>query len=537
MLKMALKPLFQTFRQAWDGLEGLLMFQDEPADLIITDLMMPNMDGISMLRKLRAIDSQVPVLLMTANLEHELLVQAINLGVCRFIPKPLDIGLLRDALESVSRDIASARMADILRRREMELLRYRDRYHSQQEEMARRKERHIAVNMLRDTLLADDTGGWLIDLVHEPKDVMSGDSFSLRLFRDQGALLFLADAMGSGLSASVTSMLSTSFFNHMLEGCACYCINFEATVERVCTYIARNLLEEEVFSCIMAHHDLAGNRLLLAAFGMPPVLALREGKVERIRGGNPPISSYQRTIAIKTLDLTGVTDILLHTDGLSDAEVVGEPYNNFLGRDFSETSTAGQLWERFCALTNSNRDDDSTVIRLIRSGPAVGRRHARFSCPGTLAGITGLEEQCLSYFVTEGVSQDQQDELEVALGEALLNAFEHGCLRLGGARKTELIMSGDYDQVLADAVPRDGEYITLDIYLEQRVAGTFVFLDLQDPGVGWEGAHAAHSIPLSATTTPRGRGLTIIARSVDLVGRSLAGNRVVLAKKLKEENR
>ncbi|MCE1226665.1 MAG: response regulator [Geobacteraceae bacterium] len=48
-------------------------------DLIVTDLMMPMMDGIAMLHEIRKSNQKIPVILMTASLEHVHLVEAINL--------------------------------------------------------------------------------------------------------------------------------------------------------------------------------------------------------------------------------------------------------------------------------------------------------------------------------------------------------------------------------------------------------------------------------------------------------------------------
>lgn len=68
LLKMMLRPFDVNFREASDGLEGLEEIRRGKPSLIILDVMMPKMDGLTMLKTLRADPSTeaVPVLLFTA---------------------------------------------------------------------------------------------------------------------------------------------------------------------------------------------------------------------------------------------------------------------------------------------------------------------------------------------------------------------------------------------------------------------------------------------------------------------------------------
>jgi two-component system KDP operon response regulator KdpE len=77
-------------RTAADGVEGLKQANDWRPDLIITDLAMPNMDGLDLCRKIRSV-SQVPVIVLSAKGEEKIKVEALDLGADDFITKPFGI--------------------------------------------------------------------------------------------------------------------------------------------------------------------------------------------------------------------------------------------------------------------------------------------------------------------------------------------------------------------------------------------------------------------------------------------------------------
>jgi two-component system, OmpR family, KDP operon response regulator KdpE len=77
-------------RAAADGLSGFDTFNDWHPDLVISDLGMPNMNGIELCRRLRAI-SQVPIIVLSAKGEEETKVEALDTGADDFVTKPFGI--------------------------------------------------------------------------------------------------------------------------------------------------------------------------------------------------------------------------------------------------------------------------------------------------------------------------------------------------------------------------------------------------------------------------------------------------------------
>jgi two-component system response regulator PhoP len=77
-----------------DGEEGLYMAESNPYDLVVLDLMLPKLDGLEVLKKLRSGGAQVPVLVLTARDEKESIVTLLNAGADDYVAKPFDLGEL-----------------------------------------------------------------------------------------------------------------------------------------------------------------------------------------------------------------------------------------------------------------------------------------------------------------------------------------------------------------------------------------------------------------------------------------------------------
>ena len=90
VLRTGLKSRGYDVRAAADGLAGLEAFNDWHPDLVITDLAMPNVDGLELCRRLRAI-SQVPIIVLSAKGEEKTKVEALDLGADDFVTKPFGI--------------------------------------------------------------------------------------------------------------------------------------------------------------------------------------------------------------------------------------------------------------------------------------------------------------------------------------------------------------------------------------------------------------------------------------------------------------
>ena len=90
VLRTGLKSRGYDVRAAADGLAGFEAFNDWHPDLVITDLAMPNVDGLELCRRLRVI-SQVPIIVLSAKGEEKTKVEALDSGADDYVTKPFGI--------------------------------------------------------------------------------------------------------------------------------------------------------------------------------------------------------------------------------------------------------------------------------------------------------------------------------------------------------------------------------------------------------------------------------------------------------------
>jgi CheY-like chemotaxis protein len=84
---------FETF-MASSGAEALQLLHDHPIDVLLTDVIMPEMDGVSLYRQTRLAYPQLITILMTAYAADELIQQGMAEGIKTVLTKPIDIDFL-----------------------------------------------------------------------------------------------------------------------------------------------------------------------------------------------------------------------------------------------------------------------------------------------------------------------------------------------------------------------------------------------------------------------------------------------------------
>lgn len=93
---------FKEIIVAVDGQDGYEKFQKHSIDIIITDINMPRLDGLKMIKKIREIDSDVPILVLSAYNESGYFMESIKIGVEGYLLKPIDINQFLGSLKGIT---------------------------------------------------------------------------------------------------------------------------------------------------------------------------------------------------------------------------------------------------------------------------------------------------------------------------------------------------------------------------------------------------------------------------------------------------
>ncbi|MBN2327032.1 MAG: SpoIIE family protein phosphatase [Candidatus Omnitrophica bacterium] len=178
-----------TVLQACNGRQALDLLKDHQPDLIISDLMMPEMGGMQLLQELNQRSSDVPVVIMTAFGTMEYAIDAMKNGAADFLTKPIDLPYM---LKVVDKILQRSAMQQKIKEQQMQL----------EEDL-----RHAA-SIQRCLLPAPVENEYLsIHFRYEPLIAIGGDYLTIHQFSSREVGIALYDVSGHGVSAALTANL------------------------------------------------------------------------------------------------------------------------------------------------------------------------------------------------------------------------------------------------------------------------------------------------------------------------------------------
>ncbi len=139
-----------TITIASNGDEGLKKFHETSPDIIITDIQMPVMNGLDMIKKIREKDKDIPVIVTSAFNDSSYLLNAIELGVEYYLLKPVMIDQLEKRLHSV--------ISRLMQNRELDLYRLHLEQRVEQEIVLRKEKETLLIRQNKDAEIGQMVG-------------------------------------------------------------------------------------------------------------------------------------------------------------------------------------------------------------------------------------------------------------------------------------------------------------------------------------------------------------------------------------------
>ena len=98
---------YTDIREAADGVEALAVLNEQRPDLMLVDWNMPNMDGITMVRKVRETDKTLPMIMVTTEAEKARVIEALKAGVNNYVVKPFTAETLSEKIDQTMSKVAA----------------------------------------------------------------------------------------------------------------------------------------------------------------------------------------------------------------------------------------------------------------------------------------------------------------------------------------------------------------------------------------------------------------------------------------------
>lgn len=102
LLSSTFKNFFAKVTSATNGLEALKIFEKSSPDIVFVDIIMPEIDGIELARRIRAINPNQIIIVISASNDIQKISESIEVGVNSFIQKPIDTRKILEMLQNIT---------------------------------------------------------------------------------------------------------------------------------------------------------------------------------------------------------------------------------------------------------------------------------------------------------------------------------------------------------------------------------------------------------------------------------------------------
>lgn len=247
---------------AYNGVQAVELFQSENPDLVLMDVMMPEMDGYEATTRIKKICGTrwVPVIFLSALGQEASLVKGLEVGGDDYLTKPINLVVLQAKIRAMQR---IAKLQQQITEKADEL----GRYHANSEE-----EKRVASYVMDHIVSTPGLRDELVKYWISPAQEFSGDLVAAARTPGKVLHVMLADGTGHGLSAALNVMPLTQVFYSMTDKG----FNISSIVEELNHKINTLMPADRFVSTTMASIDTRNNTIEIWNGGNPPPFLINE---------------------------------------------------------------------------------------------------------------------------------------------------------------------------------------------------------------------------------------------------------------------
>ncbi len=519
---------------AKDGDDGYEKFLNNKIDIVLTDYKMPKLNGLQMIKKIRKKNPFISIILLSSITDIDVIIDALELNVTNFIKKPIIRDKLIDTIVSnVKLLIANS---TIKQKRDQKLqklqkLQNKEKYSTYQEELAFKKELNILRNDYYYQMIEGKCNS-IVDFLYRPLDIMSGDTYSARRITKDMTFYLIVDAMGKGISASLSCILITSYINHIIDKMnKIGNFDFYTLIEKSIEYIKPILLSDEAVAIDYILLDTLNDKLSYADFAMPAILLqTNKNEIIRIKSNNPPLSKYSVDFKISKIDIAGIMKFLFYSDGLVEFTMPSnqDTYASYIEKDFLDSFTKDDFRDKVFK-NISIQEDDITFIYINRTTCTYNFMLSK-SFNSTLDNVELANNWYKNELIKMTKNENTINSAEIVFTELFMNAYEHGCLGITTNQKHDLLYKDRYFETLLSKEKDINKNISVIIKQINYGSSMYIITQITDDGQGFDTQLLSEFFQNSQAFN--GRGVLISRRSSSGIYYNSKGNSVLYLNKI-----
>ena len=363
---------FKTL-EAGNGQQGLQIFRTNAPDLILCDLRMPVMDGLTMLTQVRQEASDIPFIVVSGAGVMTDVVEALHLGASDFLVKPIvDLEVLEYA---INRALEKAQLL-------MENKRYRasldEAINSLKSSLTLLQEdqkagRQVQMNMLPKKPL--EYQGFKVDHNIIPSLYLSGDFVDYFALNDHSFAFYLADVSGHGASSAFVTVLLKHMSINLLQDYHSNGGKVRVKPSHVLNHINRSLLKTGLGKHVTVFGGIVNTRdqtLTYSFGGQFPLPVIAQGdSVHFLEGKGLPVGLFEDAVYEDAIiDLPQQFSLTILSDGILEVlpqQSLQEKEDYLLSVIQEGPTTIEALTEKLGLNAIQEAPDDIAVLILARN--------------------------------------------------------------------------------------------------------------------------------------------------------------------------
>lgn len=357
IIGMVLEEAGYVIRKAADGAEALVRHGEEPVDLIVSDMNMPEVDGLALIKTLRGGGDPVPVIILTGNSEIATAIAALNNGASDYLLKDENI---QDTIAiSVEKVLATYRLQQQNRQLLADLA---------QKNALLEKDKLLAQKVQKNILPRDLTfPGFTVATLYQPSDKIGGDFFDA--WEAEGKInLVIGDVSGHSTSSALIMAVCKGIIRSLGQAGSDPRMIVAAANRMLCEVLTDSGM---FLSLVYGVIDRAQGELQLLSAGHNPVF-LHGPQGNRAVESMGPVLGWdpEDSWELETHPFGDGSGLFMYTDGLTEAKGPGSEefgevrLQGLLGADLPPEQLVATVFATAQAFCAGEFPDDLTMFAI-----------------------------------------------------------------------------------------------------------------------------------------------------------------------------